>query len=272
MRTRYAVTIMLAVSIGAVESLAQQPNDAPRRSTRYFIPHPPVTLVPGDKEQIGKWIVDIVTDAAERGTEIYNQGAYIDSYLYFQATLLAVINYLSQDQDLSKRTQRALARANVVATDWEAAIVLRTALNDILNRVRKGNDGNELPLWDRLGGEDTVRAFVRMAFDAAAADPKVNFTRNGDYPYTSTRADRLEQLGVEAIRSLPDRKGKSPKRDEYSGRSMKNAHQGMKITRSEFSAARKQLLTALRYNCIPDLEIQELMSYVDAEMKNIIGQ
>jgi hemoglobin len=226
-----------------------------------------------EQQRLKEWIVEVVEDAAERGSDIYNQGAYLHCYLYFQATLLSVMQplLLLDDRQLNKRVQAALSRGTEVEKDWQAAIVLRTALNDIRNTLSTDQDGKRLPLFTRLGGEETVRAIVRTAFNLAYADRRVNLTRNGDYPYTDSRAERLEQLGVEAIQSLPPRRGAEPA-GGYSGRNMETAHRGMRITRSEFNAAKKHLDTALRWYGVPQPEIDELMYYVEKERENIVGK
>lgn len=254
-----------------------QVSDQQRRPVPLLAPPSPPSTERGatDLEWIRNWVIDVVNDSTGRGSDIYNQGAHLHSYLYFQATLLSLLHYLPQfkNEKLTKRVQNALSRATEVRTDWEAALVLRTALNDIRNRIGKDEGGeNGLSLWDRLGGEETVRAIVRATFDEAAKDPKVNLTRNGDYPYTPTRAERLEEGGVEVIRALSLQKEKPQHPAKHSGRNMETVHQGMRITTTEFNAARKHLVTALRYYCVPEEDILELLKYVDDERKNIVGK
>src|SRR5207245_7081816 len=54
---------------------------------------------------------------------------------------------------------------------------------------------SETSLWDRLGGEKNVRKVVDDLVALAAKDPKVNFDRNGKYPFDPVKlADFKEQM------------------------------------------------------------------------------
>jgi hemoglobin len=57
---------------------------------------------------------------------------------------------------------------------------------------------------------------------------------------------------------------------KYTGRDMKNAHQGMKITESEFNAAAGHLIAALKKFNVPQAEIDELVGLVSGTAKDII--
>jgi hemoglobin len=120
------------------------------------------------------------------------------------------------------------------------------------------------PLWDRLGGEAGVRAVTREFLETAAKDEKANITRNGDYPLTAERAKRIEQQVVEFISSVTGGPLK------YTGRDMKNSHQGMKITEDEFNAAAGHLVAALKKFKVPQAEIDELVGLVGSVAKDII--
>jgi hemoglobin len=120
------------------------------------------------------------------------------------------------------------------------------------------------PLWDRLGGEKGVRAVVREFLTTAAKDPKSNVDRGGNYPITRERAERLEQLAVELISSVSGGPLK------YTGRDMKNAHSGMKITEDEFAAVAGHLVAALKKFEVPQAEIDELMAIIAPVKKDIV--
>jgi hemoglobin len=120
------------------------------------------------------------------------------------------------------------------------------------------------PLWDRLGGEAGVRAVTREFLATAGKDPKANIDRNGNYPLTKERAERVEQLVVEFVSSVT---GGSLK---YTGRDMKNSHLGMKITEDEFNAAAGHLIAALKKFNVPQAEIDELVGLVGGVAKDII--
>ncbi len=120
------------------------------------------------------------------------------------------------------------------------------------------------PLWDRLGGEAAVTAVVVEFLTTAAKDPKANIDRNGEYPLTKARGEAVTKHVVDLISSLTGGPLK------YTGRDMKNAHQGMKITEDEFNAAAGHLIAALKKYKVPQAEIDELVGIVGGTAKDII--
>lgn len=120
------------------------------------------------------------------------------------------------------------------------------------------------PLWDRLGGEAGVRAVTREFLVTAARDPKANIDRNGNYPMTKERVARVEQLVVEQISSVTGGPLK------YTGRDMKNSHQGMMITEDEFNVAAGYLIAALKKYNVPQAEIDELVGLVSTLKNQIV--
>ena len=121
-------------------------------------------------------------------------------------------------------------------------------------------------LWERLGGEPAVKAVVHDLVAAAAADPKVNFTRNGQFKLDADGIAKLEARLVEFVSSATG--GPLP----YSGRSMRTAHVGMKITDDEFNALAVDLATVLKKYSVPQAEIDELMAIIGTTRKDIVGQ
>jgi hemoglobin len=125
-------------------------------------------------------------------------------------------------------------------------------------------EGAKKPLWDRLGGEKGVRAVMREFLTTAAKDPKVNVDRNGNYPLTQERAERIEQQVVELVSAVTGGPLK------YTGRDMKAAHQGMMITEAEFNAAAGHLIAALKKFEVPQAEIDELIAIIATTKKDIV--
>jgi hemoglobin len=121
-------------------------------------------------------------------------------------------------------------------------------------------------LWDRLGGDVAVKAVVHDFVVAAAADPKVNFTRGGQFKLNGEDVAKLETRLVEFISSQTG--GSIP----YTGRSMRAAHVGMKITDEEFNAMAVDLAIILKKYSVPQQEIDELMSLIGGTRKDIVGQ
>lgn len=122
----------------------------------------------------------------------------------------------------------------------------------------------EKTLWDRLGGEAGVRTVTKEFLAAVAKDPKVNVDRGGNYPLTPARVARIEQLAIEFISSVTGGPLK------YTGRDMKSAHQGMKITEAEFDAAAGHLIAALQKSNVAKKDIDELVALVGSVKKDIV--
>jgi hemoglobin len=94
-------------------------------------------------------------------------------------------------------------------------------------------------LWDRLGGEATLRKVVDEFVTLATRDPKVNYTRNGRFPLdeqalASAKRTALEIISIGAGGPYL-----------YSGRTIREIHEGMKITDAEFDAIAADFKTAL---------------------------
>lgn len=112
-------------------------------------------------------------------------------------------------------------------------------------------------LYERLGGEAAIRAVVDDFVPRTAANPAVNFTRAGhEKPWDATpeNVEHLKKLLVDFIGTATG----GPQ--NYQGRDMKTAHQGMKIASAEFDAMAADLLASLKALNVPDKETNELMA------------
>ncbi len=119
-------------------------------------------------------------------------------------------------------------------------------------------------LWDRLGGEKAVRAVVKEFVAVAAPDPKVNFFRDGKYKLDAAGVEKLEQQLVELVSAVSGGPLK------YTGRDMKAAHAGMKITDAEFGALAGHLIATLKKFNVPQAEIDELVKAVASTQADIV--
>jgi hemoglobin len=211
-------------------------------------------------------------DAAVLGSDLYNKGDAAGCFRVYQGALTALRPMLDHQPQLATAVAAKLDRAAKVGRPAEAAFVLREAIDAVLAETDPAakptaakKDG-EKPLWDRLGGEAGVRAVVREFVALAAKDPKANLDRNGNYPLTKARVEQVEQQLVEFIRTATGGPLK------YTGRDMKNAHQGMKITGAEFDAAAVHLIAALKKFNVPQAEIDELVAIVGTTKKDIVDE
>ena len=124
--------------------------------------------------------------------------------------LVSVKPLLTSYPELQKKIDSSLAEANLQPNMPDRAHALRKALDEIRNAVNpaatasrkdiakqpKKGQVKKLPtLWDRLGGEKGVTKVLTDLFEAAAADPKVDFTRGGKYPLTPDNVRRPSEIG-----------------------------------------------------------------------------
>lgn len=211
--SRVLVGVVLVGLMTALSSAAQERQYPARPSAQSRpIPNPAgpkFKLPPTAKTEIAKtdpdtakWIVAIVVEASRKGTALFNDGNAAPAYLYYEATLNSVFWFILED-DLRGRVQRSMYAA--AGESWEqGAVILRTALNDVRNRLDLQR-GVERSLFERLGGRVTVQAVVKQAYDKASAkDSKVNLDRNGEFPYSpgSDRALRMQKATVVMIERL----------------------------------------------------------------------
>ena len=205
-----SVGLMVAIASGKDDRpLPARPSSAVRvipnpAGPKFKLPAPLNAAATPTDANTAKWIVAIIVDASRKGTTLYNDGAHAPAFLYYEATLNSIFWFINENE-LRGRVQRAMYAA--AGESWEqGAVVLRTALNDIRNRLDLQN-GMERPLFDRLGGRSSVSAIVKYALDKAATkESKVNLDRNSEYPYTpgSDRAIRMQKATVLMIERLSD--------------------------------------------------------------------
>jgi hemoglobin len=220
---------------------------------------------PIPRNEIDKWAANTVHQAAKYGTELFNGGNYEGCFRIYQATLVAVWPLLDHRPKLVALVQDHLNKA------WQlkpadAAAVLREALDAVQKETEVALIPPKKPLWDRLGGEKAVKVVVHDFVVAAIKDPKINFLRDGKYKLDDKGVAKLEQSLVEYMSSVTGGPLK------YSGRDMKEAHKGMKITDAEFQALVDLFTQTLLKHKIPSGEVLELGVLVVTTKNDIVGQ
>ena len=124
-------------------------------------------------------------------------------------------------------------------------------------------------LYRRLGGEAGIAAVIDDLLVRAIADPKVNFTRKGtpaEWKPTPENVARLKKLLVELIGAATG----GPQK--YTGRSLRESHQGMKISPAEFDAFAADLKASLDKFKVPADEQEELLQIVGSTAVDIIDK
>ncbi len=125
------------------------------------------------------------------------------------------------------------------------------------------------PLWDRLGGEPTVTAVVDKFVGRAAGNPNVNFLRKGvaGYPEWKPSDAQVATLKRRIVEFISVASGGPLK---YTGKDMKAAHAGMKISTAEFNAIAGDLAATLDDFKVPAKEKGELMTAVAGTAKDMV--
>ncbi len=119
-------------------------------------------------------------------------------------------------------------------------------------------------LYDRIGGQAALTKVVDDFVAKAAANPKVNFTRNGAWIASDAA---VKTLKLHLVNFLGSAFGGPQK---YTGRSMKESHQGMAITQAEFDALAADLKAVLEANKVPTAEVDEIMKIAASTAPDIV--
>ena len=102
-------------------------------------------------------------------------------------------------------------------------------------------------LYDRLGGKEAVVAVVDDFVGRAAADSRINAK------FVRTDVPRLKAMLVEQVSAA------SGGPVTYTGRGMRETHDGMGVTAGEFDALVADLVATLNGFSVPAAEQQELL-------------
>jgi hemoglobin len=115
-------------------------------------------------------------------------------------------------------------------------------------------------LYDRLGGQPAITAVVDDFIGNVAADARIN------QRFAGTNIPRLKVMLVDQICEASGGPCK------YTGRSMKAAHAGMRVTDAEFSALVEDLVKSLDKFRVPPREKDELLAALGGMKGDIVGQ
>jgi hemoglobin len=113
-------------------------------------------------------------------------------------------------------------------------------------------------LYDRLGGEGAVVAVVEDFVSRAASDGRINGK------FARTDVPRLKAMLVEQVSAASG--GPGP----YTGRSMRETHDGMGVTAGEFDALVGDLVATLDKFDVPATEQQELLGILGPLRSDIV--
>jgi len=122
-------------------------------------------------------------------------------------------------------------------------------------------------LYDRIGGEATIVAFVDDLIERVMADPAVNFTRTGTTrPWRATPA-KVAQLKARLIQFFGTATG-GPQ--QYEGEDLRTAHRGMQISAAQFDAFVKDVAASLEHVGVKEKERKEMLEVLQSARGSIV--
>jgi hemoglobin len=113
--------------------------------------------------------------------------------------------------------------------------------------------------YDRLGGKDAITAVIDDFVANVAADKRINAR------FANTNIPHLKQMLVEQVCQATG----GP--CTYTGKNMKDAHKGMKITDADFNALVEDLTKSLDKFKVAEKEKGELLSALGGMKGDIVG-
>jgi hemoglobin len=113
-------------------------------------------------------------------------------------------------------------------------------------------------LYDRLGGKSAITAVVDTFVARVAADARIN------KKFAHTDIPRLKTMLVDQVCAQTG----GP--CTYTGRTMKEAHRGMRVTEGEFNALVEDLVAALNKFNVPKREQDELLGALGSMKGDIV--
>ncbi len=243
-------------------------------------------------------------NAINQGVDLYNNGDHYGCYRLYQGIALTLKPILADRPELERALETGLADAEKQAVPWQRAWVLRRSLDEVRGKLVAGgtpapagnapaektpekmprttakapekpapaepppqpkkteaSSKNKATLWERLGD---VTKIVDDFTNLASKDSKVDFTRNGKIKLTAVNILRFKDGMIDFISK--ETGGPLP----YTGKSMKDAHQSMKITNAQFDAAKADLKKALEDNHVAKADADELLRIVEKTRKDIV--
>jgi hemoglobin len=221
---------------------------------------------PGDDKSFEKSLDAGLRDVINLGAEIFNkQNDHAGCYRLFEGSLRSIKPLLGKYPKLQTRIDNGLAEAAKQPRVHDKAHALRKVLDEIREAINPGAPiVAKTSLWDRLGGEKGVDKVLSEFMAAAAADPKVDFTRGGTYKLTEQDLPVLKKSLLDFVSSATG----GPY--QYKGKSMKDVHKGMGITDAQFDALAGHLKTALERNGVKAPDIAAVMEAVGSTRNDIV--
>ena len=127
-----------------------------------------------------------------------------------------------------------------------------------MGSVDSREEQNMTSLYERLGGMDSITAVVEDFRDRVAADDRIN------QKFAKTDLARLRKMLIDQVCEAAG----GP--CTYTGRSMKDAHAGMKVTNGEFDALVADLVATLNHFKVGKTEQGEVLAVLGPLKTDIV--
>jgi hemoglobin len=225
---------------------------------------------PLDRKALDQRVFEVLREIINTGADLFNgvpqRGLAANPaacYHLYQGALITLRPLIDHRPDLQRSIDSALTEAERNPDIRRRAFALRSTIDRIRADVNPGSRTVAGPsLWERLGGEPNVARVVDDFVAAAAPDPAVNFLRDGKFK--DLDVPRLKRLLIEQISSVSGGPFK------YTGRGMKEVHQGMGITDAEFNALAGHLKAALEKNGAQPEDIATVLKVIGGTRGDIV--
>jgi hemoglobin len=191
--------------------------------------------------------------------------------------------FTSGSREADQRANQRMAREDQLAGPGGGAgdtDVKKAQAADSNSGVTKAAQAQgKLSLYDRLGGEQGIKAIVDEFTPRLLADPRVNWQRTGidrggllkRGPATtwSPNEANVTNLKTHLAQFLALATGGPP---QYDGKEMKSAHAGMRISNPEFDAVIGDIKASLDKLQVPNKEQKELLSIIESTRPQIVTE
>jgi hemoglobin len=226
-----------------------------------------------DRKELDQRIKGLLARVINRGADLYNGGNPTACAYLYEGTLMTLQPMLDHRPDLQKAVAAGLKRA--ASQEWvnERAFAMRAVIDEVYKTVQTPIPPWPAPapppapaktLWDRLGGEKGVTKVVDEFMQAAVADKKVNFFRDGTRKLGDAELAQVKRGFVELASTVSEGPLK------YSGPRMLEVHKGMGITPDEFDALVADLKAALEKNGVKPADVSDVLKAVEGTRKDIV--
>ncbi|HEY1170350.1 MAG TPA: group 1 truncated hemoglobin [Verrucomicrobiae bacterium] len=194
--------------------------------------------------------------------------------------------FTSGSRDADQRASQRMAKEQQLAGTGEGSgekgvKKAEVAEGGTTNGVTAAQVEGKLALFDRLGGEEGIKAIIDDFTPRVLQDPRVNWDRSdvkgkgvafirkdGPEPWTADERS-VARLKKHLVQFLVLATGGPAK---YDGKDMKETHANMRIGNPEFDAALGDLKASLDRLKIPNKEQKELLSIVESTRPQIVTE